>query len=113
VPVFYDERSPAAALVTQIERAGVTLEPVNGSEYAAACGAFYDSVDQATVKHGGEPELTAAARGAARRPLGDAWAWSRKASSVDIGPLVAVTLALRGVDRDIESVYETRGVLVL
>jgi hypothetical protein len=113
VPVFYDEKSPAAALVTQVERAGVELTSVNGPEYAAACGAFFDSVQQRTLRHGGEPELTAAARGAARRPLGDAWAWSRKSSAVDIGPVVAATLALRGVDRELESVYEDRGLLVL
>jgi hypothetical protein len=34
-------------------------------------------------------------RGGAKRPLGDAWAWSRKAA-VDISSLVAVTLALWG-----------------
>jgi hypothetical protein len=28
------------------------------------------------------------------RPLGDAWAWSRKNSSANISPLVSVTLAL-------------------
>jgi hypothetical protein len=99
--VLVDERGPAAALITQVEKAGVELERVNGTEYAAACGAFFDSVMDATLRHGGEPELTAAVRGAARRPLGDAWAWSRKSSAVDIAPLVAVTLALRGVDKDI------------
>ncbi|HMF62042.1 MAG TPA: hypothetical protein VK595_16800 [Vicinamibacterales bacterium] len=97
--VLVDERSPAAALIIQVEGVGVDLERVNGGEYAGACGAFFDSVMQATLRHGGEPELTAAVRGAARRPLGDAWAWSRKNSSVDISPLVAVTLALWGVDR--------------
>jgi hypothetical protein len=96
--VLYDEKSPAAALVTRIERTDVALTPVNGSEYAAACQAFFDSVNEATVLHGGDPELTAAARGAARRPLGDAWAWSRKSSAVDISPLVACTIALRGVE---------------
>jgi hypothetical protein len=111
--VLVDERSPAAALITQIEQAGVDLQLVNGTEYAAACGTFFDSVVEATVRHGGEPELTAAVRGAARRPLGDAWAWSRKSSTVDISPLVAATLALRGVDREMESVYEGRGALAI
>jgi hypothetical protein len=111
--VLVDERSPAAALITQIQRTGVELEVVNGTEYAGACAAFFDSVQERTLRHGGEPELTSAARGAARRPLGDAWAWSRKGSAVDISPLVASTLALRGVDRDLESVYEDRGLLVL
>jgi hypothetical protein len=34
-----------------------------------------------------------AIRGATTRPLGDAWAWSRKNSDVDITPLVSCTLA--------------------
>jgi hypothetical protein len=111
--ILVDERSPAAALIAKLENAGIELTAVNGSEYAAACGSFYDSVMQRTVLHAGEPELTAAVRGAARRPLGDAWAWSRKSSIVDISPLVAATLALRGVDRELDSVYEDRGILVL
>ena len=31
--------------------------------------------------------------GAEKRKVGDSWLWSRKDSSVDISPLVAVTLA--------------------
>jgi hypothetical protein len=68
--ILVDERSPAAALIAKLENAGIDLTAVNGSEYAAACGSFYDSVMQRTVLHAGEPELTAAVRGAARRPLG-------------------------------------------
>jgi hypothetical protein len=34
-----------------------------------------------------------ALRGAVQRPLGDAWGWSRKNSTVDITPLVAGTIA--------------------
>jgi hypothetical protein len=45
------------------------------------------------LRHLGTPELAAAVAGAATRPLGDAWAWSRKSSAVDISPLVACTLA--------------------
>jgi hypothetical protein len=40
--------------------------------------------------------MTAALRGVEIRPLGDAWAWSRKNSNVDISPLVSATLALWG-----------------
>ena len=56
--------------------------------------AHYDAVDGGFVHHLGQQELTDAALTARRRPLGDAWAWSRKSSSdSDISPLVAVTLA--------------------
>jgi hypothetical protein len=70
---------------------------VSAQEHAKACGTFFDACEQQTLRHLGSSELTAAVKGAAKRPLGDAWAWSRKASSVDISPLVAVTLALWGV----------------
>jgi hypothetical protein len=55
-------------------------------------------VEQERLRHLGTPEMAAAVGGAAKRPLGDAWAWSRKNSTVDITPLVASTLALWGVD---------------
>jgi hypothetical protein len=46
------------------------------------------------VRHLGQPSLTAALSGAAKRQSGDVWLWSRSSSHVDITPLVAVTLAL-------------------
>jgi phage terminase large subunit-like protein len=98
VPVFIDERGPAASFIDDLEEAGVRVERVNGQEYAQAWGEFIDSVDQGTMSHDGSPELAAAIKGAVKRPLGDAWAWSRKNSGVDISPLVACTLVLWGVD---------------
>ncbi len=91
-----DGRSPAGSLVPELERAGLKVTPVTSTEHAQGCGLFYDAVDQATVRHVGQPDLTAAVRGAAKRPLGEAWAWSRTNSSVDISPLVSCTLALWG-----------------
>jgi hypothetical protein len=38
-------------------------------------------------------ELDSAVAGAVRRNVGDAWAWGRRTSDIDISPLVAVTLA--------------------
>jgi hypothetical protein len=63
---------------------------------AAACGRFYDAVVNRRVRHTDQVDMTAAVAGAATRKLGDAWAWSRSSSAVDISPLVAATLALWG-----------------
>jgi hypothetical protein len=46
-----------------------------------------------TLRHIPHPALSAALAGAGKRPLGDAWAWDRRGTSVDISPLVAATLA--------------------
>jgi hypothetical protein len=66
---------------------------VSAGEHAQACGEFFDAAQQDRLRHLGSTELTAAVAGAATRNLGEAWAWARKKSSVDISPLVACTLA--------------------
>lgn len=94
--VLCDGRGPAAALLKQIEELGVEVETMSAGEHTQACGMFFDLVQDGDLSHIGQEELRSAIRGAATRPLGDAWAWSRKNSAVDISPLVAVTLALWG-----------------
>lgn len=91
-----DAAGPASGLVSDLEQAGVRAVTTNSREYAAACGRLFDAVVNRQAFHTGQPELAAAVMGAATRRLGDAWAWSRSSSSVDIAPLVAVTLALWG-----------------
>lgn len=91
-----DGIGPAASLVSELEALGFEVTLVSARDHANACGLIYDAVEQKTLRHLGTGELSAAIRGASKRPLGDAWAWSRK-GGVDISPLVAVTLALASV----------------
>lgn len=97
LPARYDGNGPAASLEPELRRLGVQVEPVSGGEMAQACGQFFDLVEQRGLRHRGRPELesalTSALKGAAKRPSGDAWKWSRTNSSVDVSPLVAVTMA--------------------
>jgi hypothetical protein len=65
-------------------------------EYAQACGSFFDTVTDGELRHLGTGELAQAVKGAVKRDLGDAWAWSRRNSRVDISPLVSCTLGLWG-----------------
>jgi hypothetical protein len=96
VGVFCDAAGPAGSLVEPLAQLCVEVATVSAQEHARACGMLFDAVEEATVRHLGTSELRSAIRGAAKRPLGDAWAWSRKSSSVNISPLVACTLALWG-----------------
>jgi hypothetical protein len=73
----------------------VEVRSVTAKEHANACGLIFDLVEQQGLRHLGSGELAAAVKAATRRPLGDAWAWSRK-GGVDISPLVAATLAQWG-----------------
>jgi hypothetical protein len=111
VAVLCDGASPAASLEDEVVEAGVVPRVVAGGDYARACGGFFDAVEQGRLRHRGTHELEVAVRGAATRPLVDAWAWSRKQSRVDISPLVAATLAAHAVvtDRDAEFTFEVLG----
>jgi hypothetical protein len=108
-----DGAGPAASLMAKLDDRGVEYEAVNAQEHARACGMLFDTVEQSGLKHLAQAELTAAIKGAAKRPLGDAWAWARKSSASDISPLVAVTLALYGVELGRTSVYASRGVAAI
>jgi hypothetical protein len=91
--VSCDAAGPAGSILPALTAANIEVEAVSARDYAAACGLLYDLVEQEAIRHLGAPEVVNALRGASRRPLADAWAWSRKSSAVDISPLVAVTLA--------------------
>lgn len=110
--ILYAKRSPAAAAAAGIT--GVQLTPVEAEEFVNACGGLADLVDARAVHHLGTPELDLAVRAAVTRATGDAWAWSRTRSKVDITPLVSGTLALWGCCHgDPASVYERKDLLVL
>ena len=96
--IYCDAYGPAGSMLPELERRRIDVTTLNAKEVAQACGIFYDSIaDSHTLRHLGTPELNSAVAGAITRPLGDAWAWSRKSSSVDISPLVATTVALWGL----------------
>lgn len=96
-PVYLDPKGPAAgALLEELVTAGIDHVPVSAAEHAQACGGLLAAVLSGKVTHASQPVLDGAVTGATRRPYGDAWAWNRRTTSVDISPLVAVTLARWG-----------------
>jgi phage terminase large subunit-like protein len=92
--VVCDAYGPAASLLPALEELGVEVQTLTASEHGQACGRFVDAIAEGKLRFPPDPTLIAAARAAKTRPLGDAWAWSRKSSDANISPLVSVTLAL-------------------
>ncbi|MBW0088245.1 terminase [Pseudonocardia sp. KRD-184] len=92
-----DPASTAGSFINGMQNAGIEPVLVTGRELAQACGSLYESVVEAgSLRHLNQSPLNAALTGAKKRPLGDAWAWHRRNSEVDISPLVAATLAWHG-----------------
>ncbi len=92
--IVCDGYGPSSALIAPLEALGIEVEAVSAQDHARACARFVDFVSEGELRHLGSSELAAAIRVARTRPLGDAWAWSRKNSTGNISPLVSVTLAL-------------------
>lgn len=95
--VVVDPAGPAGSLIADLAAAGIEVVTTSARDVAQACGWIFDAAtgDRPVLRHRGQAELATALAGAVRRPLGDAWAWSRR-GGVDISPLVAVTLAAWG-----------------
>ncbi len=94
--VMLGAASPAGALEFQLAERGVPATVVKVSDHALACALLVQLVSDGQIRHLGDDGLRAALKGAARKPHGEGWLWSRRHSAVDISPLVACTLALWG-----------------
>jgi phage terminase large subunit-like protein len=92
--VVADDYGGNRALAAELDEAGVKVRTTSGGEHAAMCAKLLDLVAEQGFRHIGQPELVSALRGAKAKPVGDAWAWSRKASSGEAPIVVALTLAL-------------------
>ncbi|GHG09758.1 hypothetical protein [Streptomyces hydrogenans] len=103
--VVIDRRCPAGAFVDELESSGITVIVPSSSDVGDGCGTFTSGVQPrrgeiADIVHIDQQGLNEAVAGASKRVLGEKWGWdkrdSSRTSSVDITPLVAVTLAAWG-----------------
>jgi hypothetical protein len=113
VGLVLDPSGPAGTLIPELQALGVEFSLTRARDMAQACGSFHDAVVENRLRHIGQPELSGAVSGARRRPLGDAWAWARRDTSVDLAPLVGVTLALWKLSQPAEAPAPTPRVVSL
>jgi hypothetical protein len=87
--IALDFGGPAGVLADSLER----CKRLQGRDVVQACGAMYDAIVEATVTFRTDPALDSAVDGVVKKPVGDQWVWSRKASMSDVTPLMAATIA--------------------
>lgn len=88
-----DPAGSAGALIPDLEAAGFELDLLSGRESAQACAAFTTGVSEGRLWHRDEQALNAAVAGVRLRPVGDAFKFSRRDSTVDICTAVAAAAA--------------------
>ena len=101
-PLILPPNSPAKAWKAELVAAGVELDELSPAEYAEACGAIQAAVIDGRLRHRGQPELSSAVAGLSSRASGDVETWSRRSSSSNISPFVALTCALVRVPEKVE-----------
>jgi hypothetical protein len=95
--IAIDNRGPNVTVHEALERAGAQLLTMTSYDVVVAAAGFLDAVKAGDVSVWPNPALDEAVALAGTRPLGDGFAWSRRASAGSIAPLVAATAALWGV----------------
>lgn len=90
--------SPAGALITDLEKAGVKLMKVTATEYAQACGSFFKNYLESNLRHIGQRELDVSVRAAKKRSVGDAWMFDAKAD-LEISPLESGVVAVHATSK--------------
>jgi hypothetical protein len=100
VAFAYDAAGPAIDVADVLLRRGLAVEGLKGRDYAAACSGLLEGItsNPPAVRIRPHPALDAAAGGAARRSVADAWAWGRRQSGTSIAALTAATVALWAFD---------------
>lgn len=90
-PVAVASNGPAASMIPDLERAGVTVRSLSAADVRAACGWFFDAVTERQITVRADARIDAAVAAAVKRSSGDAFVWARQGG--DVHPLYAVTMA--------------------
>jgi len=94
VDVWADRRSGLGGVIDELAARGVAVHEVTAGDVASAAGTLFDTVGALELVHDDQPELNSAVIGSRRRPLGDAWTFSKLESVGDVAPAAAVALAV-------------------
>lgn len=100
VAVVLDISSAASALLPDFKNHKILTMPISQRDYAASCANFFMSLMSKEIKHDDQEPLNEAVQSATQKFINDkSWRWARADVTRDISPLVAVTLALHGLNK--------------
>jgi hypothetical protein len=95
IPVMIDAKSPASSMIPALRARKVKILTGNENDMARGCGLVASDTEAGRLTHADQQALNEAREGARKRAIGRAggWGYDRKDPSVNIAPLVAITLA--------------------
>lgn len=94
--VALDFGGPAGVLADSLDR----CDRLKSGPVVGLCQKLHDAVVEGRVKFRWDPLFDDAVEGAVKKHVGDRWVWSRRASTTDVTPLMAATVAFSQPDED-------------
>lgn len=100
IPVVIDNVSPASSMAPKLRARGCKVIGTGPQDMARACGMFLSRATTGQFSHAGQKAVDDALAGGRKRAIGTAggWGWDRQDESVNIAPIVSLTLALFGAE---------------
>jgi hypothetical protein len=92
--IYADRRAGCGGIIDTAAGRGLSIGDIQSADLVSHIGTTVDELAARRLEHTGHPALTEAVQAAKKRPLGDAFAWSKMATPVDIAPLNAMCLAV-------------------
>ena len=103
IPIRIRPNAPEGAFIAPLREKGVEVDEVSGPDTARATEQLINAVRTKALVHIGQRSLDVAVHAAVLRAVGDATTWAQRprrsgqSPSIEITPLMAVTVALGGV----------------
>jgi hypothetical protein len=96
--VVIDSMSPASSMIPALKARRVKIHQGSASDMAKGCGLMVSDVEAGRLTHADQESVNKAREGVRKRAIGTAggWGYDRRDASVEIQPMVAVTLARLG-----------------
>lgn len=108
--------APAMEFIEPLTVAGLDVHAIEGSWFGIATGRLKDRVREEGMILIDQPAVNVAISGGLTKKFGETDAWNRTGSAVDISPIIAMTLALYGLEAlqpttAAASAYSERGMM--
>lgn len=112
--VVIDSMSPAASMIPTLKARKVNVRAGTSGDMSKGCGLMVSDLEGGRLTHADQESVNDAREGARKRAIGTAggWGYDRRDPSVELQPLVAVTLARLGASMAKQTTRtKTRGVV--
>src|SRR5690606_2946143 len=100
IPVVIDNISPASSMAPKLRARKCRVIGTGPQDMSRACGMLVSRAAAGTFSHANQPAVNDALESARKRAIGTAggWGWDRVDETVQIYPIVSMTLALFGAE---------------